>query len=233
MLIMSDTHWTDNKAGAAKRVGHYLATEVGEGGTFNKATLRQIVENTEQVDRRMRDLRKVGWVIRTYKDKASLKPNELFLEKIGDEVWTDGYKWPTEGLTAAVRRRVFSRDGSFCLVCGIQFGTEYPDRPGVIARGTIGHIRPKAHGGTDDLSNLRPECQLCNETARNLTDAPVDVPLLKARIKELGREDKKGLLGWMVAGSRTYSERERLWAQYVQLPTPIREEIKAELVDQL
>jgi hypothetical protein len=235
---MSSTLWTDESpiplwkrdtVGAAKRVGHYLATEVGEGNKFDKQTLRQIVPNTEQVDRRMRDLRKVGWVIRNYKDKASLRPNELYLETIGDHVWETGYKWPEEGLTAAKRRKVFDRDGRRCMVCGIDFGAEFPDRPGVVARPTVGHILPKERGGTDSLENLRPECQFCNETARNLTDMPADVDLLKRRVMELNRSDKQMLASWMLAGRRSFSDAERLWAQYSQLPLPARDEIRETL----
>jgi 5-methylcytosine-specific restriction endonuclease McrA len=230
---MSIPVWQDDSMGAAKRVGHYLATEVGEGERFNKATLREIIPNTEQVDRRMRDLRKVGWKIRNYKDKGSLRPNELFLEQIGDHVWEDGYKWPEEGLTASKRRKVYDRDGRRCLVCGIDFGAEYPDRPGVLARPTIGHMLPKERGGTDDLDNLRPECQLCNETARNLTDVPADVPLLKRRITELNRADKQTLATWMLAGRRSFSDSEKLWSQYNQLPQPARDDIREALSAEL
>jgi hypothetical protein len=221
--------WQNDSIGAAKRVAHYLATEVGQGSKFEKSTLREIIPNTEQVDRRMRDLRKVGWSIRNYKDKASLKPNELFLETIGDHIWQDGYKWPEEGLTAAKRRRVLDRDGRRCLICGMDFGAEYPDRPGVVARATIGHILPKERGGTDELENLRPECQFCNETARNLTELPADVGLLKRKVIELNRADKQMLASWMLAGRRTFSDAERLWSQYNQLPLPAREEIREAL----
>jgi 5-methylcytosine-specific restriction endonuclease McrA len=230
---MGDISWEDSSAGAAKRVGHYLATEIGENKTFNKQDLRKVVPDTEQVDRRMRDLRKVGWIIRTYKDKASLKPNELFLEKIGDGVWKAGYKWPTEGLTSAKRRKVLDRDGRRCMVCGIDFGEEYPDRTGVVARPTIGHILPKERGGSDDLDNLRPECQFCNETARNLTDTPVDAELVKRRILELNRQDKQMLASWMLAKRRSFTDAERLWAQYSQLPLPVKEEVQRALSDAL
>ena len=104
------------KLGAAKRVAIYLADEVGEGGTFHKQDLRAVIPDTEQVDRRMRDLRKCGWVIRTYKDKASLKPNELFLEKIGDKVWEDGYRWPRQGLTAGILIHINPRPLAILLV---------------------------------------------------------------------------------------------------------------------
>lgn len=223
---MTTPLWNDDKIGAAKRVGHYLATEVGEGETFMMQDLRKIVPNRNQVDRRMRDLRKVGWIIRTYKDKASLKPEQLYLEQVGDRVWEDGYKWPEEGLTSSKRRKVYDRDGRRCLVCGIDFGAEYPDRPGVVARPTIGHILPKERGGTDDLDNLRPECQLCNETARNLTAQPVDVELLKRQVVELNRHDKQMLASWMLRGQRSFTDAERLWSQYMQLPMPKRDEVR-------
>lgn len=226
---MADVHWKDEKAGAAKRVGHYLATEVGEHNTFTKAPLREIVLDTEQVDRRMRDLRKVGWTILTYRDRAGLKPDELYLAAVGEHLWKDGWKWPKEGLTAGKRRQVLDRDGRLCMVCGIEFGTEYPDRPGVVARPTIGHILPKERGGTDELDNLRAECQLCNEPARNLTDMPVDAELLKRRVMQLSRANKQMLAAWMLAGRRSFSDAERLWAQYNQLPPPKREEVRAAL----
>ncbi len=220
--------WRNSSYGAAKRVGHYLAVEVGEGEKFNKSTLREIVPNTEQVDRRMRDLRRVGWKIRNYKDMASLRPSELYLEKVGDQVWRDGYRWPAQGLTAATRRKVYDRDGHRCMVCGIDFGAEYPDQPGIVARPTIGHIVPSNRGGSDDLDNLRPECQLCNETARNLTEQ-ADIGLVKLKILELNRADKQLLAQWMLRGTRSFSAAEKLWAQYSQLPQPQQEEVRAAL----
>jgi 5-methylcytosine-specific restriction endonuclease McrA len=226
--------WSNSSVGAAKRVAHYLATEVGEGSKFSKSRLREIVPATEQVDRRMRDLRKVGWKIRNYKDMASLAPSELYLEEIGDKVWEDGYRWPAEGLTAAKRRKVYERDGHRCLVCGIAFGDEYPDMPGVVARPTVGHIVPKERGGDPtSLENLRPECQLCNETARNLTEAPADLELLKRKVIELNRKDKRLLVEWMLRGQRSYSDTERIWSQYSQLPQPRQEEIREALVSAL
>lgn len=226
--------WSNPSVGAAKRVAHFLATEVGEEEKFSKSKLREIVPNTEQVDRRMRDLRKVGWKIRNYKDMASLAPSELYLEEIGDHVWEDGYRWPAEGLTAAQRRRVYERDGHRCFVCGIDFGAEYPDKPEVKARPTVGHIIPKERGGDPTaLENLRPECQLCNETARNLTEVPADLDLLKKKLVELGRKDKRQLVEWMLRGQRSYSDTERIWAQYSQLPRPRQDEIREALVKTL
>ena len=226
---MTTGTWNDKSLGTAKRVAHYLATVVGERQVFEKSTLRGIIPAIEQVDRRMRDLRQVGWMIRTYKDMARLRPHELYLERIGERVWEPGYRWPRKALSAGKRRKVLDRDGPHCKVCGIDFGAEYPDRPGVIARPTIGHIIPSERGGTDDLDNLRPECQRCNEPARNLTARAADVELLKREIRELGRQDKRRLQQWMQSQSRTYTRVEQLWAQYRQLPSPTQQEVSNHL----
>ncbi|MGE0025590.1 MAG: HNH endonuclease [Thermoleophilia bacterium] len=225
--------WRDSSAGAAKRVAHYLATEVGEGNIFEKSQLREVVPNTEQVDRRMRDLRKVGWKIRTYKDSADLKPHQLKLEAIGLHVWEDGFRWPGARISAATRRKLFERDGARCLVCGIDPETEYPDLPGVRPRLTIGHVIPLNRGGTDDLDNLRLECHLCNEQARDDSEPPIDPDLVTRRVLELSKADKRTLAQWMLAGRRSFTALEKLWAQYNQMPAPHRERIRKALSDAL
>lgn len=226
---MSHPLWEDPSVGAKKRVAHFLATEVEEGNVFSFQDVRTRITGIEQLGRRMRELREVGWRILSYKDTASLQPDELLLHTVGDRIWEQGYRWPTRRLSAATRRKVFERDGSRCMVCGIDLGGEYPDRPGVTARPTVGHWVPKERGGTDDVSNLRSECHLCNESSRDLTDAPVDVDLLSRRIRELGRGEKQVLASWMLTGRRTFTKPEQLWAQYNQLPQPDRDVIREAL----
>ncbi len=214
--------------GARNRVAYYLATEVGEGNTFTIDTLRDLIRREDgrgidEVDRRTRDLRDLNWVIRNYKDMASLRPNELYLERIVDRTWEPGYKVPRPStLGANDRRAVYERDGSRCAVCGIDFGDEYPHLAAngkrVKARPTIGHWVPKERGGTDDLSNLRPECHLCNEQSRNLTGTPVDIELVKRKIGQLKREDKRKLSSWMLMNRRSFSDLDNAWAEINQLP---------------
>ncbi len=231
--MSDDVIWKNQSYGAAKRVAHYLSNEVGQGQTFDVNTLRERIPGVTQLDRRMRDLRKVGWVIRSYKDVGHLKPNELFLEEIGEHVWEDGFKWPEQGLSAKTRRQVFERDGSRCFVCGIEFGSPYPHLPNTVARGTVGHIVARERGGGDDLENLRPECHLCNEQSQNLTGSPVDVGLLERKIRQLKREEKKELMKWMLAKRRPFTDTEALWMEYQQLPTSRKEAVQAELFQQI
>jgi hypothetical protein len=225
--VQKTGYWTNEKYGGRNRVANWLSEEIKQGSVFTKNQLREALPGIEQIDRRMRDLRPLGWIIRTYKDMATLAPNELFLERIGDRVWEPDYRPPrVVGISAAIRRAVYEGDGRKCMVCGIDFGTEYPDLPGTKARPTIGHWLPKERGGTDDISNLRAECHRCNETARNLTAQPVDVELLKRQLQELPRTEKEQLASWMLAGRRTFTRRENLWSQYCQLPATAQDEVR-------
>jgi 5-methylcytosine-specific restriction endonuclease McrA len=40
----------------------------------------------------------------------------------------------------------------------------------------IGHVIAKSKGGTDDLSNLRAICSVCNEGAQNIAPMRPDLP---------------------------------------------------------
>lgn len=224
---LSHVYWENPKLASRTRVAHWLFSEVGEGNVFTKNDMRDALPGIEQIDRRMRDLRPLGWKIRTYKDMPRLAANELFLEKIGDRIWEPDYRPPRRTMmSAATRRAVFEKHGRRCMVCGVDLGSEYPDMPGVIARPTIGHWLPKERGGTDDVSNLRPECHLCNETGRNLTSQPVDAELMKRKLKELPRSEKQQLLDWMSAGKRTFNRVEELWSEFNQLPASVQDELR-------
>lgn len=185
--------------------------------------VRGEIPHVNQIDRRMRELRDVGWVIRTYKDNAQLMPDELLVEVIGDRIWEPGYKRPRAGVTAGTRRIIFERDEHRCQVCGIGANEEYPHLPGRTARLTIGHWIPQQRGGSDDPSNLRTECSLCNEAAKNLTATPTDPALVMARVKELPRKDKATLLVWMAQGKRSYTRTEEAWSLICQMPSAERE----------
>jgi hypothetical protein len=79
--------WSDPSQPSRARVAHWLYTQVKKGNTFTKADLRAAIAGVEQVDRRMRELRGHGWVIKTYREMSSLNPNELYLDTIGTRVW--------------------------------------------------------------------------------------------------------------------------------------------------
>lgn len=219
--------------GAAKRTAKWLHEVVGAGNIFTKAQLRAAVPDREQVDRRMRDLREIGWVINTSNEDATLSNEQLRVVKEGEHPWVEGYRWPSGSrVSGKVRRMVFDRDGNRCVVCGIASGEPYPHEPTKKARLTIGHVLPKGRRGSNDPENLRTECSLCNETSRHLTSTPVDPELVKAEIRALPRAERAELRLWMTENRRRFTKTEALWAKYRQLPALIRDEVKR-LIDEL
>ena len=63
-------------------------------------------------------------------------------------------------------------------MCGATAGEPYLDDPSRKTRLHIGHIIDKSMGGTDEATNLRAICSICNEGASNITqDRPTFVKL--------------------------------------------------------
>ena len=79
------------------------------------------------------------------------------------------------------RLRVFYHKGFECATCDKvgKYLIECIDRGGGVhidlytenfEMMTIDHIKPKSKGGTDDIENLQPMCQKCNEHKKNKYD---------------------------------------------------------------
>lgn len=214
-----------------KQVALHLATRVTEGGVFTMESIRAAIPGVSQVDRRMRDLRPLGWTIDTYKTDPTLAPDELRVTKIGDRIWDPAApKRLSTSVNARVRRQVFDRDHNTCQCCGIHAGEEYELYAGITARMTLGHYVPKSRGGsTTDPSNMRAECAMCNEANRHLTPSTVDERLLRAQIENMPKKDKTTIARWLAADKREWSTVEQVWAQLRQLPAPVRDDIAATL----
>ncbi|GAA2139380.1 hypothetical protein GCM10009760_21550 [Kitasatospora kazusensis] len=226
--------WRDERLGARIRVALWLRDEVGVGGIFTKQQVRSAISGTEQVDRRMRDLRPAGWEIRNYRDKPSLQADELFLEKIGLPVWEKEHRAAgLRQISAKTRRLVYERDGHMCRRCGVAAAEAYPDEPGSHARLTLGHINPHISGSSANPEDLLTECARCNEPVRHLTGVQMDRQQVWDRVKDLPNKERQTLLAWMIHDARVVSATERAWGMYRQLPAVAREEIKRELYDLL
>ncbi|MFF4409714.1 HNH endonuclease [Streptomyces sp. NPDC001404] len=234
MALEPDLDWRDEALGARIRVALWLRGEVGEGGTFSKRQLREAIKGKEQVDRRMRDLRPAGWVIKSYRDKPSLKPDELYLETVGLPVWDKEYRAAgLRQISAKTRRDVYERDGHVCRRCGIAAGEEYPGEQGSHARLTLGHVVSHKAGSAASPENLITECARCNESVRHLTGVQMDKEKVWDRIRELRNSDRKALFAWMVHKGRVATPAEKVWAMYWQLPAAQRDELRGKLHDLL
>lgn len=220
------------KKSSKAKLAYYLATTVGEGNVFKMGQVRAALPNINQIDRRMRELKEVKWKIPSYRDRDDLAPDEYRLDQIGDRVWEPDYVGPkTPAITATMRRKVFERDDNRCRECGIGAGEAYPDMPDRVARMTIGHWVPKERGGSNDFDNLRTECSMCNEPAKNLTETPVDPNLVKAKVKKLSRRDRQRLMAWVLAGRRTFDDVEEVWAEYRRIPGPAQDDVRGLLAE--
>ncbi|MFJ8231394.1 HNH endonuclease [Streptomyces sp. NPDC094448] len=222
--------WRDESLGARVRVALWLRDEVGEGGIFHKQEMRAVIKGTEQVDRRMRDLRPAGWLIRTYRDKPSLQPDQLYLEKIGQPVWDPEHRAAgLRQISAKVRRAVYEKDGHMCRRCGIAAGEEYADEPGSRARLTLGHVTPRKHGGGVEAADLITECARCNEMVRHLTGVQMNAEQVWDRMTALSGPNMKLLMDWIAVDRRHLGKAEEVWALYRQLPAEARGKLAGDL----
>lgn len=215
------------------KVATYVAS-VGEGGKFTKLNMLEAVPGVAQADRRMRDLRSMGWVIDNYKINPNLSPDQYLLRTIGTRV--DLGEKPDvqrKTITGAKRRRILDRDGHVCQSCFTAGGEEFADAPGRRATLTIGHIVPVARGGTDDDSNLRAECQRCNDEARDNTDNPPDADEVLTQASRGSRKDKRQLYLWMRQNQRSISDQEKLFIKWRRLPAHERERVMNALAAQV
>jgi 5-methylcytosine-specific restriction endonuclease McrA len=101
-------------------------------------------------------------------------------------------------ISKEVRAFVLDRNGFTCQQCGAVAGEPHPYDPTRKTRLHIGHIVDKTMGGTDDVSNLRALCSVCNEGAKNLTLDRPSVQKLLIQIRRATGADQLEVLKWLV-----------------------------------
>jgi len=155
--------------------------------------LREVAGDITEWARRVRELRsEEGYQIQTHNDRGDLKPGQYILE--------DPKPVPAFERTISKETRAFvlDRNGLTCQMCGAVAGELHPYDLTRKTRLHIGHIVDKFQGGTDDLSNLRAICSVCNEGASNLTlERPSSLKLL-AQVRRAKGGDQVELLKWLV-----------------------------------
>jgi hypothetical protein len=223
IAIVIDMGRKSASAASRQAVADWLKQAIGVGSTFTMLELRDAVPDANQVDRRMRELREVGWVIDTNRTDPNLPPGKYRLTRIGDGTKVRGV------VSARLRRQVFERDQYRCRICGYAAGEEYVDEPGKICRLTVGHLQAGNQGGADDITNYRTECARDNETVRDRTATPPSVVEIVIQARNLTTVQKRQLAAWLGAEKREFSPVEDLWARLLAL-TP---EYKQAVLDEL
>lgn len=160
---------------------------------MNSDELRDVAGNISEWARRVRELRtEEGYQILTHNDRDALKPGEYLLEK---SMPVPAFE---RGISKETRAVVLDRNGFTCQMCGAVAGEPHPYDPTRKTRLHIGHIIDKSQGGSDDPSNLRALCSVCNEGAANITmERPTSQKLL-AQIRRAPGSDQVEVLEWLV-----------------------------------
>lgn len=146
---------------ARDKLRTYFLAHLGE--ILDSDKLREVAHISEW-GRRVRELRnEEGYLILTHNDRSDLKPGQYLLETSKPQPAF------TREISKETRAFVLDRNGFTCQMCGAAAGEDHPYDPTRKTRLHIGHIIDKSMGGTDDSTNLRALCSVCNEGAANLT----------------------------------------------------------------
>jgi len=186
------------KAGSRSRLREYFIKNVGT--ILNSDTLREVAGVSEW-GRRVRELRnEEGMNIVTHNDRSELKPGQYLLVNLKPLPSFE------RGISKETRAFVLDRNGFTCQMCGIAAGEPHPDDAGRKARLHIGHVIDKSMGGTDDASNLKAICSVCNEGASNLTLNRPDTNKLMVQVRRAPAAVELDVLKWLIRKFPNQSE---------------------------
>jgi hypothetical protein len=208
----------------------WLVQEIGVGGKFTKAALRQAFPDTGQIDRRVRDLRDYGWVLHSSAEDGTLRQDEQRLVSVGVEVWDAKARRAAsaqKAISAKERARILERDDFMCVTCGVAAGDTYFE--GGIDTATIGVTRrPRSSLKADDDGYLVTQCKRCSSGG---ADAAVSVEAVLSRAASLSDVDRATLLGWIARGRRESAPIDVAWSLFRRLPTDARDALETVLRD--
>ncbi|GAA0562108.1 hypothetical protein GCM10010172_51600 [Paractinoplanes ferrugineus] len=211
-----------------QRCALWLMQEVGVGNTFTKEHLRQSFPGVAQADRRMRDLRKFGWVIRTSADDATLLREDQRFVGAGVPVWEQSARRaaaPERRFSAKEKTSVLARDSHMCTQCGVAAGDSYLDDPNqtallsVVQRSTV-----LPDGQT--TNSLVTECKRCHSGSGG---EPARADEVLASYEALDDRDRQRFRRWTEADRRGSTPLERVWSAYRRLPPAARDAVRGSL----
>lgn len=163
------------------------------GTVLDSEQLRVASGGISEWARRIRELRnEEGYQILTHNDRSDLKPGQYLLLTAKPEPAFE------RGISKETRSIVLDRNGFTCQMCGAGAGEPHPFDTSRKTRLHLGHVIDKSMGGTDDPSNLRAICSVCNEGASNVTpDRPTTIKL-KAQVRKARGDDQLELLKFLI-----------------------------------
>lgn len=179
----------NSRGSRAKLRAHFLANL---GRIMEGSELRAVAGGISEWARRVRELRnEEGFQILTHHDRADLKPGEYLLEVAK----------PQPAFARAISKEtgafVLDRNGFTCQMCGAVAGEPHPYDEKRKTRLHIGHVIDKSLGGSDEASNLKAICSVCNEGAANITLQRPDLNKLLVQVRRATAADQLELLRWL------------------------------------
>ncbi len=155
--------------------------------------LREVAGGISEWARRVRELRtEEGYQILTHNDRSELKPGEYLLEEPKPQPAFE------RSISKETRAIVLDRNGFTCQMCGAMAGETHPYDTSRKTRLHIGHVVDKSKGGSDDPSNLRAICSVCNEGAQNATFIRPDLKQLLIQLRRASAVDQLEALKWLI-----------------------------------
>ncbi len=181
---------TQRGGARGKLRAHFLANI---GRVMDSEELRGVGNNQSEWARRVRELRtEEGYLILTHNDRSELKPGQYLLENPKPQPAFE------RAISKESRAFVLDRNGFTCQMCGAVAGEPHPYDTTRKTRLHLGHIIDKSIGGTDDPSNLRAICSVCNEGASNATLTRPDLQKLLIQVRRATSQDQLEVLLWLI-----------------------------------
>ena len=182
--------------GSCAKLRDYFLANLGR--VMDAQELRVAAGNIGEWARRVRELRtEEGFQILTHHDRAGLKPGEYLLENPKPQPAF------ARAISKETRAFVLDRNGFTCQMCGAVAGELHPYDPTRKTRLHIGHVIDKSLGGSDEASNLKAICSVCNEGAANITLQRPDLNKLLVQLRRATASDQLELLRWLQAKFKT------------------------------
>lgn len=178
--------------GARSKLREHFLKNIGR--VMDSTELQEVAGGISEWARRIRELRnQEGYQILTHNDRANLKPGQYLLETPKPQPAFE------RSISKETRAFVLDRNGFTCQMCGAAAGEAHPYDTTRKTRLHIGHVIDKSMGGSDDPSNLRAICSVCNEGASNLTLQRPSASKLLAQIRRAPNNDQLEILKWLVS----------------------------------
>lgn len=180
------------RTGSKEKIRQFLLANIGR--VIESHELQAAADGAVQYSRRLRELRdEERWPILSHNDSKDLKPGQYLLLERPEEKTLPQF---ARTISARIRAEVLDRNGFTCQMCGLTPGEIDPATNRKV-RLHIGHVKDKALGGKDELSNLRALCSTCNQGAKNITTEKASAIWLLAQIRRAGQDEQLAVYDWL------------------------------------